>query len=294
MLRVPKLPAEAWDSHVHVIDEDEFPFSPSRPFTPKRANVNDLVKFEDGLGIKHAVIVAASIYGNDNRSIIDALNRMQGKGRGIACIDPEAVTEEELDELHQAGVVGVRLNLWSFGATPDKESLRLTLNAHADRIRSRGWVLQIFGTMNQYPDILSITPTLGVDVVIDHLGYPDPANPRLDPAGRQAILQALHSGHAWIKLSGTYRFPTTPGLDEYVRELLQTAPEKIVWASDWPHVGGPPKNPGGDRFQQQDFLTVDIPSFIDRCIEWCGGDKELIEKLWVHNPRHLWRYEGKD
>ncbi|KAF4809337.1 2-pyrone-4,6-dicarbaxylate hydrolase [Colletotrichum siamense] len=288
------LPRGAWDSHVHVIDEENFPLSPNRPFTPKQATVNELLKFEKSLCIDHAVIVAVSVYGDDNRSLIDGLNQMKGKGRGIASINPDTVTEEQLDELNRAGVVGVRLNLWSFGATPDKDSLRATLTAYADKIRSRGWVLQVFGTMNQYPDILSITPDLDVDVVVDHLGYPDPNNPTLDPAGRQAVLQALRSGRTWIKMSGTYRFPTTPGLDEYVQEVLKTAPDKIVWASDWPHVGGPHRNPGGDRLQQQEFMTPDIPGFIDQCVEWCGGDQQLINKIWIDNPRRLWKYSEDD
>ncbi|TDZ35659.1 2-pyrone-4,6-dicarbaxylate hydrolase [Colletotrichum spinosum] len=307
-----KLPPGSWDSHVHIIDEvptfsdpcsparysqnlqNRFPLSPNRPFTPKKADVGDLVAFENSIGITHAVIVAASVYANDNRSIVDALKRMRGKGRGIACIDPKTATEDALDELQRAGVVGVRLNLWSFGATPNRESLRATLHAYADRIRGRGWVLQIFGTMNQYADILSLTPELGVDVVVDHLGYPDPINPVLDPAGRDAILGALRNGRTWVKMSGTYRFESTPGLDEYVREILETAPDKVVWASDWPHVGGPPKNPHGDRLKHQEFLTVDIPEFIDRCLEWCGGDGDLIKKIWVDNPRRLWQYEGYD
>ncbi|KAF6829008.1 tim barrel metal-dependent hydrolase [Colletotrichum musicola] len=309
-----KLPPGAWDSHVHVIDQvskqsrpgirqntqvsqtsqENFPFSPNRPFTPKKADVKDLTKFESGLGISHAVIVAASIYGTDNRSIVHALDAMGGKGRGVACIDPATVTEAELDELQRAGVVGVRLNLWSFGATPNKESLRAALQWYADRIRGRGWVLQVFGTMNQYPDILSLTPGLGVDVVIDHLGFPDPLNPTLDPAGREAILRALRDGRTWIKLSGTYRFPTTPGLEGYVKEVIETAPDRVVWASDWPHVGGPPKNPGGDRLVHQDFLTVDVPGFVDQCLAWCGGDDELIRKIWVDNPRRLWKYDETD
>ena len=93
-----------------------------------------------------------------------------------------------------------------------------------------------------------------------------------------------------MKLSGTYRFPDLPELDDYVLEILRIAPTQVVWASDWPHSGGVQYNPNGDRTKIQEYRKIDDPAFIARCKEWCGGDEDLIQKIFVDNPRRLWQY----
>jgi len=100
--------------------------------------------------------------------------------------------------------------------------------------------------------------------------------------------------NAYIKLSGFYRLSEVPELDKHILHLLKIAPDQIVWASDWPHTAGPEANPNGDPQAIQDFLTPDIPGFIQHCIELCGHDEELIRKIWVDNPRKLWDYTADD
>lgn len=212
----------------------------------------------------------------------------------MVCVDPETVTDEELQSMHKLGARGVRLNLRTRWERMDEQGFRTILEKYADRIRSLGWCLQLFVALDQISLIAPIVPSLGVPVVFDHLGSPDKSKPPRLQTGYTEFLHLLKSGLAWTKLSGTYRFDTTPELDEYIKEILRMAPDRVVWASDWPHSGGTEANPGGVRTKVQDYRVVDDPSFVRRCKGWCGGDEGLISKIWVDNPRRLWQYDGDD
>lgn len=84
--------------------------------------------------------------------------------------------------------------------------------------------------------------------VVDHLGEPDEARgPGRSQQGYTQLLQHLKEGSVYVKLSSTYRFDQLPDLDDYAVEILREAPDRVVWASDWPHTGGVKGNSGEDR-----------------------------------------------
>ncbi|PVH80507.1 TIM barrel metal-dependent hydrolase [Cadophora sp. DSE1049] len=269
------LPEGAWDSHVHVVDETRFPFHPDHPYRPKTATLDDLLDFESRNGIYHVCLVAISVYSTDNRSLLDALLRLKGQGRGVACIDPATVSDAELKTLHNAGVRGVRLNLKTRSEVPDKAQLVKTLRTYADKIRSLKWALQIYVSLDQIPHLAEEIPKLGIPVVLDHLGGPKKDVPAREQRGYREFMELLRNGYVWTKMSGAYRFSEVPDLDEYARTILRVAPDQVVWASDWPHTGG-----------------VSVPDFVERCKEWCDHDEGLMRKLWVENPRRLWQFES--
>jgi len=248
------------------------------------------------MGIAHACLVAFSVYYDDHSSILDALHRMGGKGRAVACIDPKTATDDDLRLLHEAGVRGIRLNMRTRSEALDKAAVKLA----AARVRPLGWAIQLYLSLEQIAELAPIVPELGVTLVVDHIGAPsaDKGPGRLQP-GYAELIQLLKTGQVYVKLSGVYRFSALPDLDDYVVDILQTAPDHVVWASDWPHSAGVEANPGGDRDKVQAYRKVDDAAWISRCREWCrdveGGDGErLARKIWVENPRMLWQYDGDD
>ncbi|KAL4779965.1 hypothetical protein BJX76DRAFT_361299 [Aspergillus varians] len=294
------LPAGAWDSHVHVADEDKFPYHPLHPFRPKKADLPDLLSFQKTQGIAHNTLVAFSVYHTDNTCLLDALRQLNGTGRAVACIDPQTATESELQELHDAGTRGIRINFRSSSKQVDTATFATLLTEAADRIRPFGWAIQLYVSLDQVAQFASVVPRLGVPVVIDHIGHPEPSKgPPRSQEGYQEFMGLLREGLVYTKLSGVYRFSELPELDAYVREILAVAPERVVWASDWPHSGGVARNPGGDRNRVQEYRVVDDKGWIAQCKRWCwsvGGEKgdELVRKIWVDNPRRLWQYEEDD
>ena len=309
--RSTNLPRGAWDSHVHVVDEvsnvfqativitesysqEAFPFAEDHAFRPKKATLEDLLKFEKQLGTDHVCLVAISVYGTDNDLLLQSLRLLKGKARAVVSIDPETIPDQDLDKMHALGVRGVRINLKSTSQNKTKEELIKTLKRYAQRIRRLKWAIQLHIGLADIAKIATEIPNLGVPVVIDHLATPDQTlAPRLQP-GYTEFLDLLAKQQIWVKLSGIYRFAKLPELDTYVREILRVAPTQVVWASDWPHTGGVAANPEGDRKALQEYRKFDVPAFVAKCREWCGDDEELVEKIFVGNPRRLWQYEEDD
>lgn len=238
--------------------------------------------------------MALSVYGNDNGLLLHSLRKLEGKGRGVVSIDPRTVSDDELDEMHAVGVRGVRVNLKSASKTLDKEDFVATLGLLADKIRRLKWAIQLYLALADMAKIGDLIPKLGVPLVIDHLGEPEKSTPPRTQPGYSELMDLLRKRQVWVKLSGTYRFPELPELDEYIMEILKVAPTQVTWASDWPHTGGSKNNPGGDRKKSQEFVRVDDREFIMKCRQWCGGDEELIRMIFVDNPRKLWQYDSSD
>lgn len=332
------LPDGAWDSHVHIADEvsnqldnhtpekerkrkmhrasfniqspihvlqDKFPYHPSHPYRPKKADLDDLLTFQQTQGITHSCLVAFSVYHTDNSILLDALRRLNingSRGRAVACVDSQTVTDTELQDLHNAGVRGIRLNFRtsSIRLDDDDDAFAILLTQAADRIRPFGWVLQLYVSLDQIAQFAAVVPRLGVSVVIDHLGHPDPSGgpPRLQRGYKEFmhLLGSAGSGRVYTKLSGVYRFDDLPELDSYVQDILAAAPDRVVWASDWPHSGGVSGNPNGDRHRAQQYRKVDDQRWIAQCKTWCrlvgqNSSDELVRKIWVDNPRRLWQYD---
>jgi predicted TIM-barrel fold metal-dependent hydrolase len=277
-----------------------FPLHPYHPYRPKKADLNDLLIFHRKLGIAHSCLIAFSVYHTDNSSILDGLRRLDGKARAVVCIDPDTTTDNEIQELHQAGARAIRLNLKTRGQRLDKAGYEDLLRKNAKRIAPFGWAIQLYVSLDQIALLTGIVPTLGVPIIIDHIGHPNPvAGPVQLQKGYRELMDLLRLEQVWTKLSGTYRFEGLVGLEDYVREILSTAPDRVVWASDWPHSGGVAANPGGDRNIPQEYRKIDDQAWVARCKAWCrdvegGCGQKLVQKIWVDNPRRLWQYDGED
>ena len=274
--------------------QEAFPFAKDHAYRTKKANLDDLLNFEKQLGTDHVCLVSISIYGTDNRLLLQSLRRLEGKGRAVVSIDPETISDQALDEMHALGVRGSRINLRSTSQEKTKEELTATLRSHVDKIHRLKWAIQVHISLADIEKIAGEIPKLGIPVVIDHLARPDKTRaPRLQP-GYPELMDLLSKKQVWVKLSGIYRFPELPELDDYIREILRIAPTQVVWASDWPHTAGATANPQGNRHIPQDYRTIDVPAFISQCKEWCGEDEELVRNIFVDNPRRLWQYEDED
>ena len=72
----------------------------------------------DAAGIERVVLVnPTSGYGDDNRCMLDALERLGPRARGIARV-PLDVSPRRLDALARRGVVGVRVDFIVAGLAP--------------------------------------------------------------------------------------------------------------------------------------------------------------------------------
>lgn len=282
------LPKGTWDSHMHIVEPARFPLAADAQYQPPAHTLADARAFYSRFGIENLVLVQPSIYGTDNSCLLQALHELTPThGRGVVSLDPSRVDEETLHKWHAMGVRGARVNLVSVGRSPTASELRAELQAYARLLRPLDWVLQLYAPLQLAVALDEILPDLDdVKVCIDHFGspsLPEPYDPdpssALDPyalPGFAALVRLLHRGRTWVKLSAPYRIARDPDmrdLDPVGRELLKQGPDRVVYATDWPHT----------RFDHVDSLP-----FIERCFEWCGHDAGLITKLFRSNAEELW------
>lgn len=228
------------DCHLHVLDPVRFPYDPAAPYIPaphETAPAAALAAVLAAHGVTHALLVGpTSGYGRDNRCLLDALAQGGGRWRGIALAAPEA-TEAELSALAEAGVVGLRLDLAAHGPGLAEQCRRAGL---FERMRARGWVIQVQADAHQIPDALSALRGARLPLVFDHCGRPDPAR-GTDQPGFTQLLELGREGAAWVKISGAFRWGggawPHSAAEPFVAAILDAfTPARCVWGSDWPFL----------------------------------------------------------
>jgi len=283
----------ATDCHVHVFGPYErFPLAPGRPYTPPEASLDELRAMHAALGIDRAVIVAASPYGTDNGALLAAVRALGDAGRGVVAIDPAAVADDELRAMDAAGIRGVRVNLASVGAS-DPQAARAALLHTAERVAPFGWHVDLHAGLDVLAALRDTIAQAPAVTVIDHLGYADPAGGRDEP-GFAAVCELATAGRAYVKLSAPERLPggdpDHPGVAPLVRALLDAAPDRMLWASDWPHTRGGAHGGGArNAAEVEPFRAVDDGRALERLREWMRDEAQL-RRVLVDNPARLYGF----
>ena len=227
----------ACDSHVHIVgNHATYPWVASRAYIAPPALLEQLRAEAAPAGIGRFVIVQPSFYGTDNRATLDALDALGGAGRGVAVVDP-AVGQGALREMHDGGVRGLRINLYSVLADP-MARLEDRFGPVRDLAGRMGWHVQVVAPAAVLADAAELLGAAGVPVVIDHYGLPA-GHARESEIG-QRLLALAAQPHVWVKLSAPSRISlnptdTTPPAP-WLAAMLAAAPDRTVWGSDWPHT----------------------------------------------------------
>ncbi|CAM3714665.1 amidohydrolase family protein [Bordetella bronchialis] len=229
--------AGIWDSHFHVFGPwDRYPLPPNPSYRPAEATFDAVRALHARMGVTRGVIVHGANYGADHSAMLGALAASGGAYRGIAIIDPD-VPETTLRDMHEAGVRGIRFNVLSHlsGGAPHIDAGRM--RAAIARIAPYGWHALVHAGPDDTIAVLEALDGCGVPVVVDHMARL-PARGGLDTPAGQALLGWLRSPRIWVKVSGADRV-TDGRPDEAIpqmRALIEAAPDRVLWGSDWPHV----------------------------------------------------------
>ena len=222
------------DTHVHVYD-DRYPIAASAVLRPPPASVADYLEVAAKLGVRRVVVVQPTTYGLDNTCTLDAVATLGSSARAVVVVD-RTMTDDELERLHRGGARGARFHMLPGGAVDWAD-----LPPVAERIAVFGWHVQL--QMNGHDLALRVDDlaALPVDLVVDHVGRfmppADLARNHLEP-----LLRLLDSGRCWVKLSAPYESEADPSHSypqsaAVIERLIAHAPERLVWASNWPHPG---------------------------------------------------------
>ena len=226
------------DAHCHVLDPARFPYAADVAYRPAGQEIGTLVQYQsvmDAYGVRHALLVGPnSGYGTDNRCLLDAIARGQGRFKGIAVV-PNGASRSELERLKAAGVVGVAFNATVHGVDHYAATAGL-LRMLAD--------LDLFIQIQvEHDQLVPLAPMLeqsGARILIDHCGRPTPGA-GLEQPGFQALLALARTGRAAVKLSGYQKFSAEPppygDAQPFVHALIDAFTlDACMWASDWPFL----------------------------------------------------------
>lgn len=244
--------ASDWDSHVHVF-EGGAPVL-SNHYHPIARPLSEIEALGEGHGIGHLVLVQPSVYGTDNRVLLDALRKRPGRHRGVV-VTNGALAVSEFEAMHALGVRGVRFNLVSpVGWRFDIEG---TLRRLAPALRDLNWHVQWYADAAALPYLADLQLAFGLRFVLDHL-----AGMHLQSAKNEeawTALRVLASGDTWVKLSGWYRLGSSAPyeeLDEVIDGVSSLFGNHLLWGSDWPHTSFDPNNMPGYESTWSPVLRV--------------------------------------
>jgi len=279
--RKPKivLPPGACDTHAHICGpKSAHPYAPRRIYTPPDALLGDYLEMLGTLGVERAVLVQPSVYGTDNTVLMEALAKAGPRCRAVAVVD-EAVTDADIERLHNAGVRGLRFNLVDVadpsGAIPLGPVTRL-----AERVKPLGWHAEFLIHVDDYPGLDAMFAEFPTEIVIGHMGYMRPGRD-IGEAGFEAMVRLAGAGKCWVKLTGPYRISAGDlpygEVTPVARALVEAAPGRVIWGTDWPHV----------------MVTKPMPNDGDLCdllADWVP-DPELRKRVLVDNPAQLYGFD---
>lgn len=273
------LPPGTVDTHVHVFDSS-YRLDPARGYDPPDSTLDDLRHLHSTLGIDRVVLTQPSVYGIDNSAIVDAMTQLNSetpnRARSVIACNLE-ISDDELLAFDEAGVRGVRLNTDNLGGMPVEID---DIPRLCDRIRPLGWHLEFL-----FPgrDIVELMPTftaLTVPMSIGHFAY-QRAIDGVDTPGFDALVELARAGNTWIKISGANRVSATdlPPYDDVApmaHALIEAAPDRLMWGTDWPHPNKYEVNPNDADLVEATYGWID--------------DADVRQKIFVDTPASFYRF----
>jgi 2-pyrone-4,6-dicarboxylate lactonase len=264
--RTPKLiaPPGACDTHLHVYGPTEiYPLSAARNYDPDpHSTLDDYLKVRIALGLERAVIVTGSANGTNNRITLDALRRMKGSFKGLALLDP-AITDAELLKLKEGGFTGFRVKANGEGGLSFEDTRQMIA-----RTVGFGWHIEFMSqSMAEVIGTVPFLNSLRVPYVFDHVAHAEPRRNKNDREFGELLAILRNEEHAWINLYSFYQSseagpPNYADMIDVVREIIDAAPDRVIWGSNWPHAGiAVPMPNDGDLL---DFLLAAAPDELTR------------------------------
>jgi predicted TIM-barrel fold metal-dependent hydrolase len=284
------VPSHACDCHTHIHgDVEKFPFFAGRVYTPEPASPEEMAALHKALRIERVVIVTPSVYGTDNSSTLFGMKARGENARGVAVID-DKTPESALDTMHQDGFRGIRLNL-ATGGVNDPNVGRPRFTAAVERMKARGWHVQLYTTLAMISAIRDLVEAAPVPVVFDHFGGAQAAL-GLEQPGFSDLVALVKSGKAYVKISGAYRSsklaPDYQDMVPFAQALIAANPERIVWGTDWPHPDS--VTPQGKKpTDVTPLLQIEDGRLLNQLPVW-APDAATRQKILVDNPARLYGF----
>jgi predicted TIM-barrel fold metal-dependent hydrolase len=260
-----------------------------RVYTPELASPEEMSALHKALHMERVVIVTPSIYGPDNSATLFGMKARGANARGVAVIN-DKTSESDLDAMGQAGFRGVRLNL-ATGGTSDPNVGRQRFQAAVERMKARGWHIQMYTNLAMISAIKDLVAASPVTLVFDHFGGAQ-AELGVEQPGFADLVELVKSGKAYVKISGAYRSstkgPDYPDVAPFAKALIAANADRIVWGTNWPHPDS--VTPSGKQITDvTPLFQIDDGRLLNQLPVW-APDAGIRKKILVDNPAKLYGF----
>jgi D-galactarolactone isomerase len=266
------MPAGSCDCHMHFYGHPSTYLRMVEPhFSPPPAEASAYSKVLRRLGLERFIAVQSVIYGFDNTCLLDGMAEFGDRARGVAVIASDST---DLNVLHVRGVRGVRAYMLQGGVYSWGD-----LTDIAARIGPYNWHLQVQLDGRELVDRSQFLADLPCRIVIDHIGkFLGPVGTN-DPAFR-SLLRLIDRGRCWVKLSAPYESsrvgpPDYADVSVLARALVSHAPDRMLWATNWPHTALHHKPEDADLL---DLLSLWAPQV------------EVRDRILAANPAEIYDF----
>ena len=271
-------PPKSCDSQFHVLGpREKYPVRPGAAYEMPSATFEAATKMHRTLGIERGIVVHPTTYGADHEVTLDALALAGPNYRGCA----NAVVLSERDEkyiarLHAAGVRGARFTRAGLGLALSPDAFARA----AAQCRELGWYVKIQPEPEGILESAKQFEKLEIPVLLDHMARPDPEQGANDPSLRK-VVELLKRGNFWVMLSLSEKISKKgPPWDDVIpiaRTYIEAAPDRVVWATDWPHPVSKKQPPN-----EADLLEL---------LYRIAPDEASLKRILVDNPAKLFGFD---
>ncbi len=148
-----------------------------------------------------------------------------------------------------------------------------------DRVQPFGWHIVLHFDAKDLPSYADLLDRMPCPYVIDHMARV-PVEQGVEQEPFQQLLTLMADPRCWVKLSGAERLTTdgTPPYDDVVpfaSALIEAAPDRVLWGTDWPHPNVRHTPDDGDLL---DLLALFAP------------DPDVRRRILVDNPESLYDF----
>lgn len=272
-------PPGTCDTHFHIYGPPHlYPYVADRRSTPPAAPIEHYLAMADVLGMERGVLVQPNVHGRETQVVLDAIVKAPERLRGVINANPD-LSAADIGALHAGGVRGIRLNIThahgkAFGA--DAFAAEIAEIAHLP------WSVDLHCDLDSVVRHAEVLDRAALPVVIDHFARCDGSKGTDDPDFR-TLLDLAAGGNVWVKIGGADRLMSRgtkyPDIVAMARALIDRAPERVIWGTDWPHseVWEPGRMPNdGD--------------LLDMMLDY-APDEEARRKVLADNPARLYGFD---
>jgi len=268
-----KAPKGTCDTHIHFYSA-KLPVAPGAPM-PGEFTVPEYQALQRKLGLERVVVVQPNAYADDNTLTLASMKAIGPAARGVGVVKAD-VTDAELERLTKAGIKGVRIMTLPGGMLHFD-----VMDQVVARVHPFGWHANVQLDGRNLPKYEAQIKRLPGKFVIDHTGkFLEPVEVTSEPF--KSLQRLVDTGRCWIKLSAPYETsktgaPKYEDVSKLARALVKQAPERMLWASNWPHPGNRKPAPPDDQ------------ALLDLVADWAPSEKDR-HRMLVDNPAELYGY----